>query len=105
MSSEFDDETVTNIKAAFSAVGADASLLKNLDYYADWFEGEVYSFTYKSSSVVDMFLYDDGRVFSIETNGVQIYLEGYVPFKIGDYLGAKTHFDGNPAKERLCILR
>lgn len=74
-------------------VGLDYKLIKNFESYSEGEEGTVYTFTYKGS-VVDLFLYKNGTVFSIETGGTQVYLDGgYKPFSIDDYLGFTTHYD------------
>lgn len=87
------DETIlANIEEACFDTGMDVSKMSGLEYYGAWYEGEVYTFTYKDS-VIDVLLYEDGTVFSIETAGVQVYLINYDSFYMDDFLGSQTHFD------------
>lgn len=82
-----------NVLAACEKIGLDYKKIKNFESYFKAAEGTVYTFTYKGS-VVDLFLYENGTVFSIETGGTQVYLDGgYDPFSIDDYLGSTTHYD------------
>lgn len=88
----FDSVTQDNVIAACEETGMDISKITDVQLYGTWFEGDVYTFLY-DDSVIDILLYDDGTVFSLETNGVQIYLKGYESYLIDDYLGYTTHFD------------
>lgn len=89
---QFDNATQTNIKTAFSDISLDIKLVKSIQQYKDWISGAAYTFTYKNT-VLDLLLYQDGDVFSVETNGVQVYLAGYEPYNIEDYLGGTKHYD------------
>lgn len=88
----FDAVTQDNIIAACEEIGMDISLIENMDYYDYWYDGDVYTFTY-DGSVIDLFLYDDGTVYSVETGGVQVYITGYESYYIYDYMGYSTHYD------------
>lgn len=88
-----DSNAQDNVLAACEEIGLDYKKIKNFESYSEGDEGTVYTFTYKGS-VVDLFLYENGTVFSIETGGTQVYLDGgYEPFSIDDYLGSTTHYD------------
>lgn len=87
-----DETTLANIETACLDTGMDISKMSSLEYYGVWYEGAVYTFTYKGS-VVDVLLYEDGTVFSIETAGAQIYLISYDSYYMDDYTGSQTHFD------------
>ncbi len=88
----FDAVTKDYIIAACEDTGMDITKIEDVEFYGTWFEGDVYTMTYYGS-VIDILLYDDGNVFSLETNGTQIYLTGYESFLIDDYMGYMTHFD------------
>lgn len=88
----FDASTQDNIIAACKEIGMDFSQVTGVYHYGTWYEGDVYTFMY-NGSVIDLLLYDDDTVFSIETGGVQVYLSGYESYLIDDYTGATTHFD------------
>lgn len=87
-----DDATMANIEAACLDTGMDVSKVSSLEYYGTWYEGEVYTFTYQGS-VIDVLLYEDGTVFSVETGGAQIYLISYDSYFIDDYIGSTLHYD------------
>ncbi|MEL4105418.1 zinc ribbon domain-containing protein [Oscillospiraceae bacterium WX1] len=89
---DFDTDTADNILAAFEEIGLDANAISNFDTYSEADVGTVYTFTYKGS-VVDLLVYSDGSVYSIETKGTQVYLEGYESYSISSYLGGTTHYD------------
>jgi hypothetical protein len=91
-SAQFDSVTQENIDAACLDTGMDLSLIEDMRYYGTWYEGDVYTFMY-DGSVVDLLLYEDGTVYSLETGGAQIYLISYDSYYIQDYLGYMTHFD------------
>lgn len=85
----FDAVTSDNILKAFDEIGLDVDDISSLVYDTDWEKGPVYSFDYKDATV-DLYLYDDGKVYSIETAGTQIYLDGYDPWQIDDYIGGSS---------------
>lgn len=87
-----DAKTQDNVIAACEEIGLDYKKIKNFESYSEGEEGSVYTFTYKGS-VVDLFLYKNGTVFSIETGGTQVYLDGYESYSIDEYLGGTTHYD------------
>lgn len=87
-----DTATQDNIFAACDEIGVYTDLSGDFMYYGSWYQGDVYTFTYQDS-VIDILLYDDGTVFSIETGGVQLYLDSYESFYFDEYVGYTTHFD------------
>jgi hypothetical protein len=92
----FDSYTADNIVKAFGDIGLDVADISGLVYDTDWESGPVYTFEY-AGAAVDLYLYDDGKVYSIETDGTQVYLEGYEPWQIDDYIGSSSNTSSVPA--------
>jgi hypothetical protein len=89
---QFDTVTADDIRYALEDTGMDTAYASDFYYYGQWMNGEVYSLTY-DYSVIDLLLNEDGTVFSVETAGVQVYLDGYGSYWLDDYLGSTTHYD------------
>ena len=80
----FPDEFVS----ACGEVGIDTSLIGGWEQIDDWTNGERYRFTYKRHPFYAYMNYD-GTVNSIligSTIGTAVYLQGYVPYNVEDYL-------------------
>ena len=90
----FNAAAADDIVYALEDTGMDTANAQDFYYYGEWINGSVYSFTYEDS-VVDLLLNFDDTVFSIETMGVQIYLNGYGSYWLDDYLGSTYHYDEN----------
>jgi len=85
----FDSLTSANIVKACDEIGLDIEGISSLIYYTDWEKGPIYTFDYNDATI-ELYLYEDGKVYSIETGGTQVYLEGYEPWQISDYIGDST---------------
>ena len=82
----------TNLKNNFikacEEIKMDASKIKSVKKVDDWNSGPRYTFTYKNTQFI-LYAYDDGGVSSItiaNNNLDKIYLEGYEPYNVNDYL-------------------
>ncbi len=77
-----------NFIKACEQIKMDASKIKNVEKVNDWNSGPRYTFIYKNTSFM-LYAYDDGGVSSItiaNKNLDKIYLEGYEPYNVNDYL-------------------
>lgn len=90
--STLDSDTQMNIASAFDAIGIDIDHVYEFFYYSEWFGGPVYTSTYEDS-VMDILLYEDGTVFSIETGGYQLYLIDNETVDGSYFTGYTTHYD------------
>lgn len=74
--------------SACGEVGIDTALIESWEQVDDWANGARYRFTYKRHPFY-AYMNSDGTVHSImigSTLGTAVYLQGYVPYNVEDYL-------------------
>lgn len=81
-----DDEIiVTNIANASQQIGLDIKKAKKVKLVGKWAGGDIYSLTYEGTGI-EIYLYGDKTVNSINVGNTHVYEDGFEPLPISDYL-------------------